>query len=40
MAKLLGELQLHSEPLPLQMDEGGVIRIGKSRISLDLIVEQ
>jgi uncharacterized protein (DUF433 family) len=25
---------------PLRVDEGGVIRVGKSRISLDLIVEQ
>jgi uncharacterized protein (DUF433 family) len=33
-------LPLHSEPPPLRVDEGEVIRIGKSRISLDLVVEQ
>jgi uncharacterized protein (DUF433 family) len=30
---------LHSEPSPLHIAEGGVIRVGMSRISLDLIVE-
>ena len=33
-------LSLHADPPPLRMDEGGAIRVGKSRISLDLIVEQ
>jgi uncharacterized protein (DUF433 family) len=33
-------LPLHPEPPPLRVDEGGVVRVGKSRISLDLIVEQ
>jgi uncharacterized protein (DUF433 family) len=33
-------LPLHAEPPPLRVDEGGVVRVGKSRISLDLIVEQ
>jgi uncharacterized protein (DUF433 family) len=33
-------LALHAEPLPLRADEGGVVRIGNTRISLDLIVEQ
>lgn len=35
-----GPLSLSSEPPPLRVDTGGVVRIGKSRISLDLIVEQ
>src|SRR5262245_19456256 len=34
------ELPLHADPLPLRRDEGGVIRVGNSRISLDLVVEQ
>jgi uncharacterized protein (DUF433 family) len=34
------ELTLHAEPHPLRMDDGGVIRVGKSRVSLDLVVEQ
>ncbi len=33
-------LPLHAEPSPLRVDEGGAIRVGKTRISLDLIVEQ
>jgi uncharacterized protein (DUF433 family) len=36
----LGELPLHAEAPPLRVDEGGALRVGKSRISLDLIVEQ
>jgi uncharacterized protein (DUF433 family) len=28
------------EPTPIRLDEGGVFRVGKSRVSLDLIVEQ
>lgn len=31
---------LTAEPPPLRVDEGGVFRVGKSRISLDLIIEQ
>jgi uncharacterized protein (DUF433 family) len=31
---------LHADPLPLRTDEGGAVRIGKSRVSLDLVVEQ
>jgi uncharacterized protein (DUF433 family) len=27
-------------PVPLRLDEGGVIRVGTTRISLDLVVEQ
>jgi uncharacterized protein (DUF433 family) len=33
-------LPVKAEPPPLRVDEGGVVRIGKSRISLDLVVEQ
>lgn len=33
-------LQFDAESLPLRWDEGGVIRVGQSRISLDLLVEQ
>src|SRR5262249_12164033 len=33
-------LPFHAEPPPLRVDEGGVVRVGNSRISLDLIVEQ
>src|SRR5437660_6559094 len=33
-------LPLHPDRPPLRVDEGGVVRIGKSRIGLDLIVEQ
>src|SRR5246127_4449354 len=33
-------LPLHAELPPLRVDEGGAVRVGKSRISLDLIVEQ
>jgi uncharacterized protein (DUF433 family) len=33
-------LPLHTEAPPLQVDDGGAVRVGNSRISLDLIVEQ
>jgi len=33
-------LPLHAESPPLRVDEGGAVRIGKSRVSLDLVVEQ
>src|SRR5262245_50645138 len=33
-------LPLHAEPPPLRVDEGGIVRVGNSRISLDLVVEQ
>src|SRR5437870_7155718 len=43
----MDEHELNGLPLPLQADlpplradEGGVVRVGKSRITLDLIVEQ
>ena len=37
---LADSLPLSADPLPLRVDEGGVIRVGKGRISLDLVVEQ
>jgi uncharacterized protein (DUF433 family) len=33
-------LPLHAEAPPLRVDEGGAVRVGKSRVSLDLVVEQ
>src|SRR5205085_9319424 len=33
-------LCIHADPPPLRNEEGGVVRIGKSRVSLDLLVEQ
>src|SRR5437762_14285749 len=33
-------LPLHADLPPLRVDDGGAVRIGKSRISLDLVVEQ
>jgi uncharacterized protein (DUF433 family) len=33
-------LPLPVEPPPLRVDEGGAVRVGKSRVSLDLVVEQ
>jgi uncharacterized protein (DUF433 family) len=33
-------LPLHAEPPPLRVDEGGAVRVGRSRVSLDLVVEQ
>ena len=40
MTNLANGLPLQAEPPPLRVDEGGAVRVGKSRISLDLIVEQ
>ena len=40
MTILANELPLHIEAPPLRVDDGGAIRVGKSRISLDLVVEQ
>jgi uncharacterized protein (DUF433 family) len=34
------ETILHADPSPFRIDLGGVIRLGKSRITLDLVVEQ
>src|SRR3954447_18631638 len=33
-------LPLHAEPPPLRVDEGGTVRVGKSRVRIDLVVEQ
>jgi uncharacterized protein (DUF433 family) len=33
-------ITLHDDGSSLRVDQGGVIRVGKSRISLDLVVEQ
>src|SRR5580704_15932667 len=33
-------LPLDAEPPPLRVDAGGAVRVGGSRISLDLVVEQ
>ena len=33
-------IALHAERPPLRVDEGGAVRVGNSRISLDLVVEQ
>jgi uncharacterized protein (DUF433 family) len=40
MTKLASALPLSAEPPPLRVDEGGVVRIGEGRLSLDLLVEQ
>jgi uncharacterized protein (DUF433 family) len=40
MANLSNELRFAAEPPPLRVDEGGAVRVGKSRVSLDLVVEQ
>ena len=40
MTSLANGLPLHAEGPPLRVDEGGAVRVGKSRISLDLVVEQ
>ena len=33
-------ISLRAESPPLRVDQGGVVRVGKSRITLDLVVEQ
>lgn len=40
MAPTTVELPIRAEFPPLLVDEGGVIRVGKSRVSLDVVVEQ
>lgn len=35
-----GSLAIHADGPPLRTDAGGVIRVGNSRMTLDLIVEQ
>ncbi len=33
-------MYIHADPPPLRIDEGGAVRVGKSRVSLDLVVAQ
>src|SRR5229473_6471815 len=40
MTSLANGLPIRAEVPPLRVDEGGAVRVGKSRISLDLVVEQ
>lgn len=45
MASQLSDPPAHLLPfpvqaLPLRVDDGGIIRVGKSRVSLDLVVDQ
>src|SRR5712692_7528001 len=40
MKSLADGLPLHADRPPLRVDEGGAVRVGNSRISLDLVVEQ
>ncbi len=40
MTSLANGLPLHATPPPLRVDEGGAARVGNSRITLDLVVEQ
>lgn len=40
MTDLANGLPLHADPPRLRVDEGGAVRVGKSRVSLDLVVEQ
>lgn len=40
MTNLANGLPLQPEAPPLRVDEGGAVRVGTSRVSLDLVVEQ
>ncbi len=40
MSRLVNGLPLHTDPPPLRIDEGGAVRVGNSRITLDLVVSQ
>jgi uncharacterized protein (DUF433 family) len=40
MANLAEGLSLDAEPLPLRADEEGAVRVGTTRVSLDLVIEQ
>jgi uncharacterized protein (DUF433 family) len=40
MTSFISELSLHSEAPPLRVDAGGVVRVSKSRVILDLVVSQ
>jgi uncharacterized protein (DUF433 family) len=38
--ELSHELTFPPELVPLRIDEGGVVRVGNSRVNLDLIIQQ
>jgi uncharacterized protein (DUF433 family) len=38
--ELIAMLPLPADPPPLRTDEGGALRVGNSRVTLDLVVEQ
>jgi uncharacterized protein (DUF433 family) len=40
MTRMANGLPLHTEVSPLRVDDGGAVRVGQSRVSLDLVVEQ
>ena len=40
MTSLANALPLHADLPPLRVEEGGAVRVGNTRISLDLVVEQ
>jgi uncharacterized protein (DUF433 family) len=40
MPRQANGIALHADPPPFQVDEEGAIRVGGSRVSLDLVVEQ
>ena len=40
MNSLADGLPFHADRPPLRVDQGGAVRVGKSRVSLDLVVEQ
>jgi uncharacterized protein (DUF433 family) len=40
MTTLANGLPLQAEPPPLRVDDGGAVRIGKTRVTFDLVVEQ
>ena len=40
MTNLANGLPFHADRPPLRVDEGGAVRVGNSRISLHLVVEQ
>ena len=39
-APIEGSVPLEAAPPPFRVEQGGVVRVGKSRVSLDLIIEQ
>jgi uncharacterized protein (DUF433 family) len=40
MTTLANGLPFDADPPPFRVDEGGVVRVGKTRVSLDLIVQE